>query len=107
VAGNSEVDGEGKRACWLRIKYRRHQKESSLFAFIEHQQRVQERRLGINRLNEVNDWEVFRPRLEGLLGYDRRNRRKGGRPPFDPVLQQIGLGNLVYNLDRYRVLRAA
>ena len=73
------------RVCWLRMKYRKHQKPSNLFAFIEHQQRVQDRRLGINRLNEVIDWEVFRSRLEGLLGYDRRDRRKGGRPPFDPV----------------------
>ena len=32
------------------------------------------------------DWELFRPELESLLGYDNRDLSKGGRPPFDPVL---------------------
>lgn len=31
------------------------------------------------------DWELFRPELESLLGYDNRDLSKGGRPPFDPV----------------------
>lgn len=85
MAGKEPVSEAAKHVWWLRMKYRRHQKESNLFSFIEHQQRVQERRLGINRLNDLIDWELFRPRLEKLLGYDGRELRKGGRPPFDPV----------------------
>ena len=41
---------------------------------------------GINKLNAVIDWELFRTDLESLLGYDARDARKSGRPPFDPVL---------------------
>ncbi|MBK8039634.1 MAG: transposase [Verrucomicrobiaceae bacterium] len=31
-------------------------------------------------------WESFRPLLEELTGYATRDWRKGGKPPFDPVL---------------------
>ena len=41
---------------------------------------------GINKLNAVIDWELFRVDLESLLGYDVRDPRRGGRPPFDAVL---------------------
>ena len=41
---------------------------------------------GISKLNAVIDWELFRSDLESLLGYDVRDARRGGRPPFDAVL---------------------
>ena len=53
---------------------------------LDHQQEVMRTVKGINKLNAVIAWELFRTDLESLLGYDARNARKGGRPPFDPVL---------------------
>jgi len=53
---------------------------------LDHQQEVMRTVKGINKLNAVIDWELFRTDLESLLGYDARDARKGGRPPFDPVL---------------------
>ncbi|MBC6411683.1 MAG: hypothetical protein GDA39_01565 [Hyphomonadaceae bacterium] len=35
-------------------------------------------------MNDIIDFEVFRPVLDRAL--KRSDRRKGGRPPFDPVL---------------------
>lgn len=32
------------------------------------------------------DWELFREELESVLGYDNRDPKRGGRPPFDAVL---------------------
>ena len=37
----------------------------------------------LNRLNRVVDFEVFRPALEHAVA--RKDRSKGGRPPFDHV----------------------
>jgi IS5 family transposase len=53
---------------------------------IAHQQEVMRTVKGINKLNAVIDWELFRVDLETLLGHDVRDLRKGGRPPFDVVL---------------------
>jgi len=53
---------------------------------IDHQREITQTVRGINKLNDVIDWELFRPELESLLGYDNRDLSKGGRPPFDPVL---------------------
>lgn len=53
---------------------------------LEHQQAVTSERKGINKLNQFIDWELFRQELEALLGYNTRDPKKGGRPPFDPVL---------------------
>ena len=52
---------------------------------IDHQREITQTVRGINKLNDVIDWELFRPELESLLGYDNRDLSKGGRPPFDPV----------------------
>jgi len=38
----------------------------------------------LERLSTVIDFELFRPELEAVLG--RRDRGKGGRPPYDAVL---------------------
>ena len=53
---------------------------------IDHQREITQTVRGINKLNDVIDWELFRPELESLLGYDNPDLSKGGRPPFDPVL---------------------
>lgn len=68
------------------MKYRNPQKDSDLFSMLEHQQAVTKSAKGINKLNAVMDWELFREELESLLGYDQRDPHQGGRPPFDPVL---------------------
>ena len=68
------------------MKYHNPRKQSDLFSMLEHQQEVTNIVKGINKLNEVVDWEYFRDELESLLGYDKRDPSKGGRPPFDPVL---------------------
>lgn len=38
------------------------------------------------KLLDLIDWEGFRPVLEALTGYEMKNWKKGGRPPFDPLL---------------------
>lgn len=53
---------------------------------MDHQQKVMRTVKGINKLNAVIDWELFREDLETQLGYDVRDPSKGGRPPFDAVL---------------------
>lgn len=40
---------------------------------------------GINKLNAVIDWELFREELQPILGYDNRGPKRGGRPPFDAL----------------------
>lgn len=48
---------------------------------------------GTNKLNAEIDWEGFREELEPVLGYDRRDPKRGVHPPFDAVLL---LGVLVF-----------
>ena len=67
------------------MKYRNPKKDSDLFSMMDHQREITQTVRGINKLNDVIDWELFRPELESLLGYDNRDLSKGGRPPFDPV----------------------
>ena len=68
------------------MKYHNPKKEADLFSMLDHQREVTGTVKGINKLNAVIDWELFRKDLECLLGYDRRDASKGGRPPFDPLL---------------------
>jgi transposase, IS5 family len=68
------------------MKYRNPKKDNDLFRMIDHEREVMRNIKGINKLNSVIDWECFREELEMLLGYDVRDSRKGGRPPFDAVL---------------------
>jgi len=68
------------------MKYFRPQQEANLFSILDHQKQLSRTPKGINRLNAVIDWELFRKEIESILGYDKRDHRKGGRPPFDPVL---------------------
>ena len=68
------------------MRYRNPKKESDLFSMIDHQQSVINTVKGINKLNAVIDWELFREELESILGYSNRDPKRGGRPPFDAVL---------------------
>lgn len=70
----------------MRKKYRNPKKESDLFSMLDYQREVACTLKGINKLNEIIDWEVFRNGLEALLGYDRQDSTKEGMPSFDPVL---------------------
>ena len=66
----------------------RNNHQSDLWRIIEYQRELksQKNNKGINRLNKMIDWEMFRDDLETLLGYKKRDVSKGGRPPFDPIL---------------------
>lgn len=67
-------------------RYRQHHNGGGLFSAIEHEQAVARKTTGILKLRDLIDWESFRPLLEQITGYATRDWRKGGKPPFDPVL---------------------
>jgi len=66
------------------MKYRKTRSQANLFEILEHSKGVPRQRCGVERLNDVIDWECFRPLLEEQLCY--RAQDKGGRRPWDPVL---------------------
>lgn len=68
------------------MKYHNTNKQGNFFDILEHQRKIEEAGEGILKLKKVVDWESFRPILEKQLGYTEEKFRKGGRPPFDPVL---------------------
>lgn len=67
-------------------RYRKTERGGGLFSAIEHEQAVAAKSIGILKLRDVIPWESFRPLLEELTGYATRDWKKGGKPPFDPVL---------------------
>jgi len=67
------------------MKYRDPKKDGDSFGMIEHRQSVLKTVEGVNKLDEVIDWELFREELESVLGYAHRDPTRGGRPPFDAV----------------------
>jgi IS5 family transposase len=67
-------------------RYRKTEKGGGLFSAIEHERAVAGKNTGILKLRDLIPWESFRPLLEELTGYDKRDWSKGGKPPFDPVL---------------------
>lgn len=67
-------------------RYRKTEKGGGLFSAIEHERAVAGKNTGILKLRDLIPWECFRPLLEELTGYDKRDWSKGGKPPFDPVL---------------------
>ena len=67
-------------------KYRNPDGGGNLFAALDHQKAVTQRIVGILKLRDLIDWESFRPVLELVTGYDMKDWKKGGRPPFDPLL---------------------
>lgn len=66
--------------------YRKIDGGGDLFAALGHQKKVTTQVVGILKLRELIDWELFRPVLEEVTGYDTKDWTRGGRPPFDPVL---------------------
>ena len=68
------------------MKYREPSTEVDFYSMMTHQQKVTQTLRGINKLSEVIDWEIFREELESIMGYEKRDWSKGGRPPYDPVL---------------------
>lgn len=67
-------------------RYRKTERGGGLFSAIEHERAVAGKTTGILKLRDLILWESFRPLLEELTGYDKRDWSKGGKPPFDPVL---------------------
>lgn len=67
-------------------KYRNLDGGGNLFAALDHQKAAAQRIVGILKLRDLIDWEDFRPVLEEVTGYDTKDWKKGGRPPFDPLL---------------------
>ena len=47
-------------------------------------EKLSEKGDSLEKLNQVIEWETFRPILEKAV--PRSNRKKGGRPPFDHIL---------------------
>lgn len=50
-------------------KYRNVDKGGSLFSAIKHQQMMDNQIVGILKLRDLIDWEVFRSTIEKLAGY--------------------------------------
>ena len=72
--------------------YRNPREDRDLFSMLGHQAKATSTKKGINKLNEVIDWELLCSDLESILGYDKRDRKKGGLPPFRPRIDAQGLG---------------
>lgn len=67
-------------------RYRNVERGGNLFSAIEHEKAVANKTTGILKLRDIIPWEQFRPLLEEVTGYAKRDWSKGGKPPFDPVL---------------------
>lgn len=67
-------------------RYRRTEQGGGLFSAMEHEKAVASKTTGILKLRDLIPWESFRSVLEELTGYAQRDWKKGGKPPFDPVL---------------------
>lgn len=44
------------------------------------------REIGVLKIRTIIGWDLFRPLLEKVTGYDTKNWSKGGNRPFDPLL---------------------
>jgi len=66
-------------------RHRKLEKGGGLFSAIEHQRAVAEKKTGILKLRDLIVWERFRPLLEEVSGYAKRDWSKGGQPPFDHI----------------------
>ena len=67
------------------MTYRQKNGSVDLIAILQHQEKAQAKKIGINKIKDLIDWESFRNELEEILGYAKREKSKGGRPTFDPV----------------------
>ena len=68
------------------MSYRDPKKNYDLFSALSKSREQSLREIGILKLKNIIDWEAFRPLLEEVCGYTQKNKKDGGRPPFDPVL---------------------
>jgi len=68
------------------MTYRDPAKNYDLFSALSSIRKGVDDKRGILRLNKAIDWETFRPLIEEVAGYNTKDRKKGGRPPFDPIL---------------------
>lgn len=68
------------------MSYRDPKKDYDLFSALSKSREQFEREIGILKLKAVIDWEAFRPLMEDICGYSQKDGKKGGRPPFDPIL---------------------
>jgi len=72
----------------------------NLFDEQERLERINKLRNPLGKLNEVIDWEMFRPTLNHLLGLDVRDFSKGGHPRFDVVFMfKLLILQRYYNLS--------
>ncbi len=68
------------------MNYRKPSKNYDLFSAISKKRAQETQEVGILKLNKIIDWEGFRGLMEDVTGYSSKDNKKGGRPPFDPVL---------------------
>ena len=68
------------------MSYRDPKKNYDLFSALTKSREQSEKEVGILKLKNIINWEGFRPLLEEVCGYNKKDKKKGGRPPFDPVL---------------------
>jgi len=68
------------------MSYRDPKKNYDLFSALSKSRKQSERAIGIMKLKSIIDWEGFWPLIEDLCGYAQKDAKKGGLPPFDPVL---------------------
>ena len=59
-------------------------KQPGFFDFSERQKKLLKTRDFLERVKRLVVWEAFRPVLDKAL--ERKDRDKGGRPPYDAVL---------------------
>lgn len=67
------------------MKFRKQDGGGDLFSALAHQKAATQRVVGILKLRDLLDWNLFRPLLNEVTGYAQKDWSKGGKPPFDPV----------------------
>jgi IS5 family transposase len=68
------------------MNYRKPSKNHDLFSALSKKRDQETQEVGILKLNKIIDWADFRGLMEEVAGYSSKDKKKGGRPPFDPVL---------------------
>lgn len=73
-------------------------KQAGFFDGAKRHEKLVKTRDFLSRVNKVVVWETFRPVLDAALG--RKDRSKGGRPPYDAVLMfKVLVLQALYNLS--------
>lgn len=74
----------------------------SLFAVTERQNKLEAMHSFLYRLDEIVNWELFRPILDNAV--KRSDGKKGGRPPYDGVLMfKVLVLQSMYNLSDFQI----